>query len=173
MAGKITVDVTGMKEFADLIEQMQADFGEKDSRKILNKAVRKSMGHVLNAAKSQSPVDTGGLRASLRLAVRKPTRRDKRSKYIENSDIVIGQVTTAPGNVLAKLKYKDARTGEKAVGVKSDGRAIANEFGTAKMAAQPFLRPAMESQAQTTVNSLANSLKAELEKYRAKQAKKG
>jgi HK97 gp10 family phage protein len=173
MAGKITVEVTGMKEFADLIEQMQNDFGEKDSKKILNKAVKKSMGNILDAAKSRAPVDTGGLRASLRLAVRKPNRKDKRSRYIENTDVVIGQITTAPGNVLAKLKYKNAKTGEKTVGVQSDARAIANEFGTANIGPQPFLRPAMESQSQTTVSSLAISLRSELEKYKAKQTKKG
>jgi HK97 gp10 family phage protein len=173
MAGKITVQVTGMKEFADLIGQMQDDFGEKDSRKILNKAVKKSMGNILDAAKSRAPVDTGGLRASLRLAVRKPSRKDKRSRYIENTDVVIGQITTAPGNVLAKLKYKNAKTGEKTVGVQSDARAIANEFGTANMGGKPFLRPAMESQSQSTVSSLAGSLRLELEKYKAKQTKKG
>jgi HK97 gp10 family phage protein len=173
VATKVTVDVTGVKEFAELLEQMQADFGVKDSSKILNKAVRKSMGNVLGAAKRLAPVDSGGLRASLRLVVKKPNRKDRRSRYIEDSDVVIGQVTTASGNQLAKLKYKNAKTGEKTVGVESDGRALANEFGTAKMAGKPFLRPAMESEAQTTVSSLAGSLKAELEKYKAKQSKKG
>jgi HK97 gp10 family phage protein len=173
MADSVTFKVEGMKEFDSLLKEIQDDFGEKDSKKILNKAVRQSMGYVLNAAKSQAPVDTGGLRASLRLAVRKPTRRDKRSRYIENTDIVIGQVTTAPGNVLAKLKYKNAKTGEKTIGMESDARALANEFGTANMPAHPFLRPAMESQAQATISSLSNSLKSVLEKYRAKQAKKG
>jgi HK97 gp10 family phage protein len=173
MATKVSVSVTGVKELADLFEQMQSDFGEKDSNKILSRAVRKSMGNVLNAAKSLAPVDTGGLRASLRLVVRKPSRRDKRSRYIENTDVVIGQVTTASGKQLAKLRYKNAKTGEKTLGVDSDARTLANEFGTAKMAGKPFLRPAMESQAQSTVSSLAGSLRAELEKYKAKQTKKG
>jgi HK97 gp10 family phage protein len=171
MADTVTFKVEGIKEFEDLLKEIQDDFGEKDAKKILNKAVRHSMGHVLNAAKNLVPIDTGALRASLRLEVRKPTRKDKRSRYVENSDIVIGNVTTAPGNVLARTKFTNVKTGQKQKGIKSDARAIVNEFGTAKLPARPYLRPAMESQAPTTVSSLGSSLKMALEKYRSKKMK--
>jgi HK97 gp10 family phage protein len=173
MSNAVTFKVEGMKEFEDLLKEIQDDFGEKDTKKILQNAVKHSMGHILNSAKNLVPVDTGALRASLRLEVRKPTRKDKRSKYVENSDIIIGNVTTAPGNVLAKTKFLNVKTGQKQKGIKSDARAIVNEFGTAKIPAKPYLRPAMESQAPTTVSSLSNSLKMALDKYKAKQAKKG
>lgn len=169
MADSVTFKIEGMKEFDDLVKEMQADFGEKDQKKILNKAVRKSMASVLNAAKVRSPVDTGALQASLRLEVRKPSRKDKRSKYVEDTDIVIGNVTTAPGRVLAKKKFMNVKSGKIQQGIESDGRAIASEFGTANMPANPFLRPAMESQGGNVVNSLADSLKAVLTKYRSKK----
>jgi len=41
------------------------------------------------------------------------------------------------------------------------------------MPAKPFMRPAMESQGGNVVSSLSSSLKEVLQKYRAKQAKKG
>lgn len=170
MTSKVTFQIEGMKEFEQLIQEMQEDFGEKDQKKILNKAVRKSMASVLSAAKTRSPVDTGALQASLRLEVRKPSRKDKRSKYVMPTDIVIGNVTTAPGKVLAKKRFMNVKTGKVQKGIESDGRAIANEFGTASMPANPFLRPAMESQAGNVVNSLADSLKAVLTKYRSKKA---
>lgn len=173
MADSVTFKVEGIKEFEDLLKEIQDDFGEKDSKKILNKAVRKSMAYVLNTAKTMTPVDTGALRASLRLEVRKPSRKDKRSKYVEPTDIVIGNVTTAPGSVLAKKKFMNVKSGKIQQGIDSDARAIANEFGTAKMPAKPFMRPAMESQGGNVVGSLSSSLKSVLEKYRAKQAKKG
>lgn len=171
MADSVTFKVEGIKEFEDLLKEIQNDFGEKDAKKILNKAVRQSMGHVLNAAKNLVPVDTGALRASLRLEVRKPSRKDKRSRYVQDSDIVIGNVTTAPGNVLARTKFTNVKTGQKQKGIKSDARAIVNEFGTAKLPARPYLRPAMESQGPTTVSSLSSSLKTALEKYRSKKMK--
>lgn len=169
MADTVTFKIEGMKEFENLIKEIQEDFGEKDQKKILNKAVRKSMASVLNAAKTRSPIDTGALQASLRLEVRKPSRKDKRSKYVMPTDIVIGNVTTAPGNVLAKKKFMNVKSGKIQQGIESDARAIANEFGTASMPANPFLRPAMESQAGNVVNSLGDSLKAVLTKYRSKK----
>lgn len=173
MAGNVTFKIEGVQEFETLIKEMQQDFGENDQKKILNKAVRKSMTPVLNTAKSLVPIDTGALRASLRLEVRKPSRKDRRSKYVSENDVVIGNVTTAPGNVLAKKSFKNMRSGQVQTGIKSDARAIANEFGTAKMPAKPYLRPALESQSGNVVNKLGQSLREVLEKYRARQAKRG
>ena len=62
---------------------------------------------------------------------------------------------------------KDVKT----IGVASDGRVIANEFGTAKMPARPFLRPALESNSYNVVNSLGDSLAESLRRYRARTAK--
>jgi hypothetical protein len=53
-------------------------------------------------------------------------------------------------------------------GFKSDARAVAQEFGTSNVPAQPYLRPALESNAQSTVNRLATILKRRIEQYRAK-----
>lgn len=168
MAGNITFKIEGVKEFETLVKEMQNDFNEKDQKKILAKAVRKSMASVLSTAKSLVPTDTGALRASLRLEVRKPSRKDKRSKYVKPTDVVIGNVTTAPGSVLAKKKFMNVKSGKIQQGIKSDGRAIANEFGTANMPAKPYLRPALESQSGTVVNNLGSSLRDVLQKYKAK-----
>ena len=53
-------------------------------------------------------------------------------------------------------------------GFKSDARAVAQEFGTARHPAQPYLRPALESQAQSTVNRLAEEIKKYIDRFRAK-----
>jgi HK97 gp10 family phage protein len=173
MAGNVTFKIEGIKEFEALIKEMRQDFGEKDQKKILNNAVKKSMVTVLNTAKSLAPTDTGALRASLRLEVRKPNRKDRRSQYVSANDIVIGNVTTAPGNVLAKKSFINQQTGKKQTGITSDARAIANEFGTANMGAKPYLRPALESQGGNVVNKLGQSLAEVLQKYKSKQGKRG
>jgi hypothetical protein len=46
------------------------------------------------------------------------------------------------------------------------------EFGTSKIAAKPYLRPALERSASTIVGDLGESLKFSLEKYKARQLKK-
>lgn len=172
----ITFSIEGKKEFDDLIKEIVDDLGEKDAKKILQKAAYESMRPVLYDARMRSPIDTGGLQASIRLNAGKPKSKEKRSKYVSPTDIVTATVTTSTIKQLAKVRFKNRKNTKsniQQIGVKSDARAIANEFGTANRGAKPFLRPALESNAQSVVNSLKDSLKMVLEKYRAKQTKIG
>ena len=93
MAG-IQIHFEGMKEFQDVLEEMKKDFGEQDQKKILTSAVRQSMKPVLQTAKGLVAKDTGALANSLQVQARKPTNRDKKSIYVNPSDVVIGVVAT-------------------------------------------------------------------------------
>jgi len=174
----------GFVETNDLFRQIQKDFGNKDAQNIMRNAVRKSMKPVLSASKNLAPKDTGAMAASLQLETRIPSKKDLRSKYVERGDVVIGLVTTASGKKLAKRKFKNLKTGEKESFntitkqyygkevISTDQRVAAMEFGTAKIASKPFLRPALEVSAGVVADSLSESLKFSLEKYKARQAKK-
>jgi HK97 gp10 family phage protein len=168
MGDTVRIKFTGFEQFQATMRELQDDFGPQDQKKILTKAVRRSMNPVLQKARGLAPVDTGALKASLRIEARKPSRKDKKSIYVSPSDVVIGTVTTAPGNVLKKKSFFNVKTKTKQVGIASDARAIANEFGTAKMPAKPFMRPAMESSTFQVLNELGEQLKTEIFKYRVK-----
>ena len=171
---KFKVSVTGSQELLARVVQMQTDFGEKDTRKVLSKAARKAMLPALQMAKRLAfdgrDYATGELAASLQIEARRPTRRDKQSKYVSFSDAVIATITTAPKSKLVKIRKKILKASAKRQGKKFDetaydnqiqkfdGRAIAQEFGTAKIPARPYLRPAMEANAQAIVNSLAKDI---------------
>jgi len=167
----VKVQYTGFGELANVFKEMQNDFNEKDQKKILTNAVRKSMQPVLRKAQALAPADTGALRASLQVEARKPSRKDRKSIYVNPNDVVISAVTTASGNKLAKRSFINLRSGKKETGIASDARAIANEFGTANMGAKPFLRPALESSTGVVVDDLSVSLRMALEKYKSKQNK--
>jgi len=173
----VDIKVEGFQELEALFEEMAEDFGDKDQKKILRRATGMAMQPVLQRAKTLAPVDTGAMAASLRLASSIPSRKAKRSLYINESDTVISTVTTASGAQLAKLSfynYKESYKQKKDVktkGVASDARVIANEFGTGKMPARPFLRPALESQSYAVVNSLGDSLAESLKRYRSRISK--
>lgn len=182
MATIVKYEFTGFKELQEVFQELANDFGPKDQNKILRSGVRQAMNPVLATAKTLVPVDTGALSASLQLEVRKPTQKDRRSKYITATDTIIGAVTTAPGKKLEKRSFKNAKTGKKQIGIASDGRAqfmeygfdhYAREVGTAAVPAQPFMRPALETNSQNVVDSLATHLRTAITKYKAKQAKKG
>jgi HK97 gp10 family phage protein len=166
-----SVQFTGMLEFKELLQELNQDFSIQDKKNILSRAVRASMGSVLATAKSLAPKDTGGLAASLRIEARKPNNKDKKSVYVSPADVVIGTVTTASGKQLARKKFENLKTGQKQTGIKSDARAIAMEFGTAKLAAKPYMRPAMESTKGAVLNSLSNDLATALSKYKSKKTK--
>lgn len=156
----VTIKLEGIGEVDKALKQLEEDFGAKTAQaKVLVPAVREAMRPVLLAARENAPKDTGDLTRSLIVEARRPTKRDRRSKYITQTDTVIAAVTTASGKKLAKM------------GIKSDARAIAQEFGTAHNPAQPYLRPALESNAQNTVNRLSEILARRINQYRAKMGK--
>jgi HK97 gp10 family phage protein len=174
MATIVKVEFEGWEETTELFKQISSDFSQKDANNIMRSAVRLSMKTVLAKARSLVAKDTGALAHSLQVEARKPRKQDFKSKYILPGDVVIGAVTTASGKQLAKMAFKNKKTDSKfkQVGIASDARATALEFGTSKMAARPFLRTALESSAQEVTGTLGKSLGVALEKYKAKQAKR-
>ena len=151
----VSIKLEGVGSVHAVFRELADEIGDKKATsKILIPAVRESMKPVLAKARVDAPVDTGGLKRSLQVEARRPNRKDKRSKYIANTDTVISLVTTAPGKKLAKL------------GIKSDARAIAQEFGTARNPAHPYLRAALESQSTSVVNNLAGILARRIDKYK-------
>jgi HK97 gp10 family phage protein len=150
----VSFKLEGIGSVHAAFEELANEIGDKKATsKILVPAVREAMKPVLAKARANAPVDTGGLKRSLQVEARRPNRKDKRSKYIVSTDTVISLVTTAPGKKLAKM------------GIASDARAIAQEFGTARHPAHPYLRTALESQSTSVVNDLAKILARRIDQY--------
>ena len=151
----VSIKLEGIGSVQAVFRELADEIGDKKANsKILIPAVREAMKPVLAKAIAEAPEDTGGLKRSLQVEARRPNRKDKRSKYIANTDTVISLVTTASGKKLAKL------------GIKSDARAIAQEFGTARNPKHSYLRVALESESQSTVNILAQILVRRIDKYK-------
>jgi hypothetical protein len=181
MATKVSVEFQGFEEFKALADQIVDDFGYKDASNIMVAAARSSMRSALNLAKSLAPSDTGALRASLQIEARKPRKKDQRSKYIQKDDVAIALITTASGKKLAagvkvydvEASYAKKKDVYKKISVKSDARVTVMEFGSAKTKAQPYLRAGLEGSSTTVTSDLGKALGTALERYKAKQAKKG
>jgi HK97 gp10 family phage protein len=190
MAG-FTFKFEGLSDVLQVFDELAREIGDKEAKsKILVPATRKAMQPVLRAAQQNAPVDTGGLRLSLQVEARRPNRRDRRSKYVSNTDTVIAAVTTASGRKLKQMsegkglersRKRLAKMGmeqedaSRFMGVDSDARAIAQEFGTARMRnkdGNPFLRPALESNAMVVANDLGKALATQITKYKSRKVKK-
>jgi HK97 gp10 family phage protein len=156
----VTIKLEGIGDVDKALKALEDEFGDKLARsKVLIPAVREALKPVLAQAKANAPKNSGDLTKSLIIEARRPNSRDRRSKYVTRTDTVIAAVTTASGKKLAKM------------GIKSDARAIAQEFGTASHPAQPYLRPALEANAQETVSKLGQILARRIQQFRAKNSK--
>lgn len=189
MAGGIKFAVEGLSDVLQVFDELAREIGDKEAKsRILVPAVRKAMRPVLDQAKVAAPKDTGALSKHLHIEARRPTRRDLRSKYINPTDTVIAAVTTkAFPKKLRRQFYEEnkallesnksaykAKFREFALsqGFPYDARAMAQEFGTAKIPAQPYLRPALESNAFNVANDLGKTLATQITKYKSRKAKK-
>jgi len=178
----VTYKIEGLKDVLAAFGELAAEIGDKKATsKVLVPAAREAMKPVLAHAIQNAPMDTGGLKLSLQIEARRPTRRDRRSKYITNNDAVIAVVTTASGKKLKqmsegkglqksrrKLAEFGVKNADKFTGIQGDARAIAQEFGTARNGAKPYLIPAMDSQAQETAKRLGEILGRRINQYRMK-----
>jgi HK97 gp10 family phage protein len=177
--------VEGIKETLDVFQQLADEIGDKKATsKFLVPAMKKAMAPVLTAARMLVPRDTGLLARNLIISAKRPSSKDKRSKYVSETDTVIAKVSTTPiaakdrkqrKDLAKSLAGKNIKVNNKkfyeSKGYFYDGRAIANEFGTSKRAAKPFLRPAMEGQSQTVVELLSIVLDQKIRQFRSKKVK--
>jgi HK97 gp10 family phage protein len=123
---------------------------------ILRAAVREASKPVRDEARSRAPaLKTADKR-------RKPGTLKRaigiRSPRIRNRQVVGGVAvrSLSPKHVMA---YK-AKTGQKAANNPNDAfYAPFVEFGTAKMRAQPFMRPALSSKAQAAIDAMGNKVR--------------
>jgi HK97 gp10 family phage protein len=81
-----------------------------------------------------------------------------------------------PGSLRGSIKVVPSRTVKGSVRVAvlaEDIAAVPNEFGTSKMPAQPFFRPAADATRDAAGRAFGAALKPEVEKAAAKAAAKG
>ena len=176
----VTIKLEGIGNVALAFDQLAAEIGDKKATsKVLVPAVREAMKPVLAIAKANAPVDTSALKDTLQIQARRPTKRDRRSKYITQTDTVIALVTTKAfpkklkqkwmtenENLTAEKKAKAFKKFALSTGYPYDARAVAQEFGSARNPPHPYLRPALENNAQETVNRLGQILARRIQTFK-------
>lgn len=150
--------VEGMEELeAKLSELMDMNRADSAARATIVKAAGKAMVPIANQVKATAPYDPSPrtkknpihLRDTVRLDSRIPNKRDHQSIYVNQSDAAIAVVS-----------------------VKRSAVSLAQEFGTKKIPAQPFLRRAIEQNAETVVNDFKTSFAEYLMTYANKMSRR-
>lgn len=127
----------GFKELYEKLEQLP----EKLAVKVLAKAARKAFKPVLEDARNMVPKDSGALRDSLRITVRKG-RGDE--------PLRVG------------LRIGRAKGGNAGSDIPPARRWHFIELGTAKLAPHPFLRPALDRNKAAIIEALKTEIAGHL-----------
>ena len=152
MAG-VEVEITGLD---DVVNRLQRLANPRRTKSIARKAARQAMNIVRDAARLNAK------------AIDDPDTREKIWKNVKvspgqskNKDVVIMRVGVDGG---AAMK---ANSDRQALAAKSGGNTTYwrfLEFGTSKMPATPFMRPALATNIQQVTNKFAEVFDAELDK---------
>ena len=147
-----TVQVKGLSELLKNMEQLPRELVSKRGG-LVRSALFKAAKTVRDEAKQRAPRDTGALQANV------VTVRDKDPQATGASERYV--VTVKKKRWTGKAKTKAKKTAGGKIDYRKSGDAFYwrfVEFGTSKMRAQPFLRPAFESQKDVALDEFKQSL---------------
>ena len=155
---KLTFKLEGFAEFEQQLKEIAEGFrGDLVARNTLVPAAKVAMETVYHASVAMAPVgdkprdgnNPFHMRDTIRLDARIPTEKDRRSEYVNETDAAIAVVS-----------------------VKKSAVSLAQEFSTSRIPAKPFLRPALQNNAETVLTTLKSQLGSRIPDYAAKLARK-
>jgi HK97 gp10 family phage protein len=175
MSGPMKVNVTGLKELEDVLKTLPRRVG----RAALVRAGLDALEPMARQARANAPVDEGELRESIDVGATAVT--DDVGKFAYR--LVKGGGGT---DAEALAAMRDARRanrsnltgvtlymGPAAAADKNEAiKAIAQEFGTERHGPQPYMRPAFDALAASTIERAAENLKFEVYAAAERQARK-
>lgn len=149
---KVDIKVQGLKELGQQMDKLD----KKVRNRIARAATAAGARHIRDTAKAMVPVDTGQLKQNI---VVKKFRDRQPDKTLYGIGLISKESTYGD----TKTNRRKGRAGKSYWTDKAYyGHMV--EFGTRKMPAQPFLRPALETQKEQTVAVVKKRLTEELVK---------
>jgi HK97 gp10 family phage protein len=150
-----TIKLEGFAEFEEQLKAMAQGFrADLVARNTLAKAAGDAMKVAELASRSMAAYDGNNnsgihMRDTIRTDFRIPNSKDKESYFVNETDAAIAVLS-----------------------VKRSAVSLANEFGTAKMPAHPFLRKALDQNAETILAVLKERLSILIPAYALKLSRK-
>lgn len=142
MGVKTYVRVDGLRELKEALEELP----KATSTNVLKRALTKAAEPIETMAAAHAPMLTGHLKRSFNIGTKLSRRQSSLNQKQSKVELYVG-----PGPLV---------------------QAITQEFGTKTNRAQPFMRPAWDSQKNTALGLIKTNLADEIEKARARLAKK-
>jgi HK97 gp10 family phage protein len=138
----MAIHVEGLKELDEALKELP----KATARNVIKRAFVQAIAPMEEQARAQAPRRTGQLAGSIAFG----TRLSRRQKGLHKKESDVEFFAGAAALPHAHLQ----------------------EFGTAHHVAQPFMRPAWDANKMPALNSVARFLRDEIEKARARLARK-
>lgn len=119
------------------LEKALRELGPKVGRKVLRQALKKGGDPILADAKANAPVKTGLLRDSLKVRAGKRVKKGRVTRTVQ----------TKEGDFKGQTYY-----------------SAFHEYGTSKMRARPFMRPAWDRNKARSLNVVMDEIRAGVER---------
>ena len=167
-----STDVEGFDELFKRIDELRDEIGKAKTDRIYRNAMRYALEPVLQDAKEFAPYDekskTGHMRDHIYMKVHRPMVRDKAGKYYAGESYM-GRVTVSPiRDDTVKNVVLNKRGRFQTVWANKKPVAVSQEYGNARVPAKPFLRPALELNAERVENRLGWAIWQQIEKNYSK-----
>lgn len=151
-----TIDVSGLSELRDALDQ----FAVNVEKKMLRGALRAGQKIILTAAQQNVPVDSGALRDSLRISTSARGDTVKATLKAGNKTAWYGHMVEF-GTTQHYIRPKNA----KSLFLAGLAREAVDHPGAQK---KPFMRPALDNNAEAATRAFADYLAARIDKETAK-----
>lgn len=158
------VEVEGLSD----LQAALRDLGEpKVIKRVLRTILRKAGKPMLEKARAGVPVDQGDLKRSVKMAAAKGEKADA-----PQFGVVIGiDANEQPAQIITRKRGSRGRGGTyRDPGVAGTGPIT--EFGTPSQPAQPFMRPAFDTEGEATIRRFGELAGPEIERAAARIARR-
>ena len=152
----------GFDELIKAMDELAEEIGKAKTDRIWRNAMAYAMEPVLEDARAFAPKDTGQLAERIYMKVHRPMARDKNGKYYAG-ETYMARVTSSPIRNESKLKTVLTKRGKfQTYWVNKRPVAVSKEFGNAKSAMVPFLRPALSYNTDKVISRLGQAIWSEV-----------
>lgn len=158
ISGKLNgASVEGFDELFKAMDGLAEEIGTAKTMTIWRKALGAAMYPVLQSARANAPTDTGQLQKHIYMKVQRPKARDKASASYQG-ETIMARVTVSPKRSESVAKTTITAKGKERTSYNHRPVALAQEFGTAEVAARPFMRPALQNNIDNVLTRLGKSV---------------
>lgn len=165
----VSFKMEGFDELIKKMDELGEEIGKSKTDAIWRKAMGYAMEPVLQDAKSFAPKDTGEMANRIYMKVHRPMSRDKQGNRYAG-EAYMARVTASPVRSDSVLNYTVNKKGKlRATWANKSPAPVSQEFGNARHAANPFLRPALEINIGRVQSRLAWSVWQAIEKIAEKK----